>query len=190
MIGRSKCSECGFLALVNQTTIQYECAPQLYRDTCLPVIDGSGRPLFQELPVCAERVPEFDCADPNLNTRHRLVALRKRRTCDKFLTWQPSLQLKDHKEMKLLAEVDRRTLAWRAEDLQWQENQEKLATKRHDDSTKATAFTQKLAVCSLIIAAVVAAWNIFGPAKQQSPVPGTGPPTEKEVQAAPKGIEL
>lgn len=133
-----QCVDCGYLALRKRQSTELVGADARYRkDGAIPS-DGQYN-LFEDLPVCWRNVISFEeVAESSSRGDGHKAALATRR-CPEFIKWRSHLSPKEHDEMKLLQEVERRTKEWRDEDVAWRENVDGDIDKRFKEEQRIAA---------------------------------------------------
>ncbi len=123
------CVECGCFSLVHKTSREVVCADRNYRELGHIPHDPGGYAIYESEPLCGCESPAF--------TYVELLSVEERKktlvTCRRFVKYQPALSPKDHLEMSLLQEVERRTQEWRTEDLVWRKQVEAVIETRHQE---------------------------------------------------------
>ncbi len=117
-----KCVECGFLATRTSAHGRtLDCATDKERRTGEHVTHS-------EFPICAaNKVSLFGEILRDKQPNATLRILGSERECERFITWEPSLGLKEHRELQYNQQMLATDRAWREEqariDREWREKQ-------------------------------------------------------------------
>jgi hypothetical protein len=187
-----KCVECGFLAIRDEyDNSTCEAPPESRQRGIHKSSHGNITPAKF---FCYKNCPVFDAPvmpsgrDRNMHSprteNETLKSINNEIDCDLFFTWRPGKSPKEHEEMMLLQEVERRTDQWRQDDLRWQKQQEALAETRHQELknvysrqlrvSKWQVILAGLAIVGGIVAGVLSGWlsgrskpNVSAPQQHQ-----------------------
>jgi hypothetical protein len=174
-----KCADCGLLQILKFQTREFVAVEPVFRESAdmamITVPKVGPTPIYERQIECLARRPirsEIDAVPSGVSWKDHFkeVINRPRTTCDDvFVQFQPGLSPKDHLEMKLLAEVERRNAAWRdeeiqrakdwrADDIKWREDTEQRLGGRHVGNF----VLQGLQIIGTIIGSVVASLIAVG----------------------------
>ena len=100
MNNEHRCSECGFLGLLNKTTMQTEEAHHKYRDSGSTQNEQGKEAIHLNLPVCVRGKRDFSKEfSEGADTEVVTACISTPYPCDSFLQWVVGFSPREHFEM-------------------------------------------------------------------------------------------
>ena len=123
-----RCVDCGYLCVRDNSLNQIVEADSEYRKRGhIPdvFIAGQGQRMrYTADPVCFKMAADLRTEMEGESAGAGYAVACRERPCGEFIPWRQGYSPREHDEMKMLQEVERRTLAWRDEELRWQKQVE------------------------------------------------------------------
>ena len=105
-----RCSDCGYLAVVNtQTGLPEEANDGFRKRRDIPPITPRGNQnRFEEFPLCYRKVCDFRKEATSSSPEHVIEVMARNRTCDLFRDRHPGKSPKELEEMEILLKVEQK----------------------------------------------------------------------------------